>query len=78
MSVFRPKILNIVKNYSKEKFVADLIAGVAFSAIFIKDFICIWIEIYCLSPKYNWCFKNRLNSNLDAANYAKFNILVIV
>lgn len=49
-----------------------------FSAIFIKDFICIWIEICCLSPKYNRCFKNRLNSNLDAANYAKFNILVIV
>ena len=28
MSVFRPKILDIVKNYSKEKFVADLMAGV--------------------------------------------------
>ena len=47
MSVFRPKILDIVKNYSKEKFVADLMAGVIVGIVAIPLAIAFGIASGC-------------------------------
>ena len=47
MSVFRPKILDIVKNYSKEKFVADLMAGVIVGIVAIPLAIAFCIASGC-------------------------------
>ena len=47
MSVFRPKILDIVKNYSKEKFVADLMARVIVGIVAIPLAIAFGIASGC-------------------------------